>query len=49
MKERALTVETIIKEDSNRSKDNSSNAREEQASTHIDLTPLLSKGYNNLG
>jgi hypothetical protein len=34
---------------SDRSKDTPPDAREERVSTRVDLTPLLGKGYNNLG
>jgi hypothetical protein len=49
IRERAPTVETIVEEDSDGSKDTPPDAREERASTRVDLTPLLGKGYNNLG
>jgi hypothetical protein len=49
IRERALTVETIVEEDSNRSEDTPPDAREERASTRVDPTPLLGKGHDNLG
>jgi hypothetical protein len=48
-RERALTVETIVEEDSDGSEDTPLNAREELASTRVDPTPLLGEGHNNLG
>jgi hypothetical protein len=49
IRERAPTVETIIEEDSDGSKDNPPDAREERASTRVDPTPLLGKGHDNPG
>jgi hypothetical protein len=48
-RERALTVETIVEEDSNGSKDTPLEVGEEPIPTRVDLTPPPSKGHANLG